>query len=85
VLRVKKITLRPFLAVMVLLVACNTAKTAQEHHRERVIVYNIRGEELKVRQHGRLLLVPSAEGSVPAEVKKHASTRGLKIVATGPG
>lgn len=85
VLRVKKITLRPFLGVMVLLVVCNTAKTARENHRERVIVYNIRGEELRVRQHGRLLLLPSAEGNVPAEVEKHACTRGLKIVVTGPG
>lgn len=84
-LRIRKITLKPFLVAMVLLVACNTAKAAQEMKRERVIVYNIRGEELRVRQHGRLLLVPSADGIVAAEVRKHACTRGLKIKVTGPG
>ncbi|MCA1741525.1 MAG: hypothetical protein LC630_03445, partial [Bacteroidales bacterium] len=84
-LRIKKMTLKPFLAVMLLLVACNTAKAAREIKQERVIVYNIRGEELRVRQHGRLLLVPSVDGVVPAEVRKHAHTRGLKIKVTGPG
>jgi len=84
-LRVKKITLKPFLVTTLLLVLSNTVKTAQESHRERVIVYNIRGAELSVKQHGRLLLVPSADGLVPAEVRKHASTRGLKIEIIGPG
>ncbi|MFN2336905.1 MAG: hypothetical protein ABR560_08040, partial [Bacteroidales bacterium] len=84
-LRIKKITLKPFLVVMLLLVACNAAKAAREMQQERVIVYNIRGEELRVRQHGRLLLVPSVDGVVPAEVRKHAHTRGLKIKVTGPG
>jgi competence protein ComEC len=84
-LRIKKLTLKPFLAVMMLLVTCNTVKAAQEMQHERVIVYNIRGEELRVRQHGRLLLVPSVDGVVPAEVRKHADTRGLKIKVTDPG
>lgn len=84
-LRIKKMTIKPFLVVMLLLVACNTAKAAREMQHERVIVYNIRGEELRVRQHGRLLLVPSVDGVVPAEVRKHANTRGLKIEVTDPG
>ncbi len=84
-LRIKKMTLKPFLAAMLLLVACNTAKAVREMQHERVIVYNIRGEELSVRQHGRLLLLPSANGVVPAEVRKHAYTRGLKIKVTDPG
>ena len=84
-LRVQKITLKPFIVTMLLLVVCNTVKTAQEMRRERVIVYNIRGAELRVRQHGRMLLVPSVDGLVPAEVRKHADTRGLKIVAIDPG
>jgi competence protein ComEC len=83
--RVRKLTVKPFLAVMVLLVTCNTVKAAQEMRRERVIVYNIRGEELRVRQHGRLLLVPVSNGVVPVEVRKHADTRGLKIKVTDPG
>lgn len=84
-LRVGKITLKPFIVATMLLIACNTVKTAEEMHRERFIVYNIRGAELRVRQHGRVLLVPSADGLVPAEVRKHAGTRGLKIVVTDPG
>lgn len=84
-LRLGKITLKPFIVTAMLLVAFNTVKTWQEMHREKVIVYNIRGAELRVRQHGRLLLVPSDDGLVPAEVRKHASTRGLKIEVTGPG
>jgi len=84
-LRIKKMTIKPFLAVMLTLVTCNTVKAAREMQHERVIVYNIRGEELRVRQHGRLLLVPSVDGAVPAEVRKHADTRGLKIKVTDPG
>jgi len=79
------LTLRPFLVAMALLLACNTIKTTQEMHRERLITYNIRGEKLKVRQHGRVLLVPSSAGSIPSEVQKHASTRGLKIMIIEPG
>ncbi len=84
-LRIEKITLKPFLVCMLLLVACNTGKAAREMRREETIVYNIRGEKLMARQQGRVLLVPSADGVVPAEVRKHADTRGLKIKLTGPG
>jgi len=84
-LRVQKMTLKPFLITMLLLIVCNTVKTVQEMRRERVIVYNIRGAELTVRQQGRLLLVPSVDGLVPAEVRKHADTRGLKIEVIDPG
>ena len=84
-LRVQKMTLKPFIVTMLLLIGCNMVKTVQEMRRERVIVYNIRGSELKVRQHGRLLLVPSGDGLVPAEVRRHADTRGLKIEVIDPG
>ncbi|MDZ7636518.1 MAG: ComEC/Rec2 family competence protein [Bacteroidales bacterium] len=84
-LKVQKITLKPFIVTALLLVVCNTVKTAQERHRERVIIYNIRGTELTVKQHGRLLLVPSSDGLIPAEVRKHADTRGLKIEIIDPG
>lgn len=84
-LKVEKITLKPFIVTTMLLLVFNTVKTVQEMRSERVIVYNIRGAELTVRQHGRLLLVPSVDGLVPAEVKKHANTRGLKIEVIDPG
>ncbi len=84
-LRTEKITLRPFIAAATLLLLCNTVKTVQEMRHDRIITYNLRGDKLKVRQYGRLLLVPSADGDVPAEVRKHAYTRGLKIELIDPG
>ena len=84
-LRVRKITLKPFMIAAMLLIACNGVKTIKEARRDRVIVYNIRGDEFRVRQVGRLLLVPPSGGNVPAEVRKHAVTRGLKIVVIDPG
>lgn len=80
-----KITLRPFLVAAALLLICNSVKSVQELQRDRLITYNIRGDALTVRQHGRVLLVPSADGSIPAEVRKHADTRGLKIKLIEPG
>ncbi len=84
-LRTSRITLRPFLAAAILLVACNGVKTVKEMHRDRVITYNIRGDRLTVRQHGRILLVPFSQGGIPPEVRKHADTRGLKIELIDPG
>lgn len=84
-LRTAKITLRPAIVAASLLLLCNTVKTAAEMHRDRVITYNIRGDELQVRQYGRRLLLPAASDGVPAEVMKHACTRGLKIERVEPG
>lgn len=84
-LRTAPITLRPFLVAAAIMVACNTFKTVQEMHRDRIITYNIRGDKLTVRQHGRVLLVPSSPGGIPPEVRKHALTRGLKIELIDPG
>ena len=84
-LRTGKMTLRPFLAAAFILLVCNSVKTVQEKQQDRLITYNIRGEKLTVRQYGRVLLVPSPDGSVPAEVRKHALTRGLKIELIEPG
>jgi competence protein ComEC len=84
-LRVRKITLKPFIVTMILLVFCSTVKIIEETRRERLIVYNIWGSELIVRQYGRLLLVPSDDGLVPVEVRRHANTRGLKIKVIDPG
>jgi competence protein ComEC len=84
-LRTARMTLRPFLVAATLLLACNGIKTLQEIRRDRVITYNVRGDMLTVRQHGRILLVPSSPGGIPPEVQKHACTRGLKIELIEPG
>lgn len=68
-----------------MLLLCNTVKTAEETRQNRIVTYNIRGKQLAVRQFGRVLLVPSADGKIPVEVQKHAFTRGLKIVPVEPG
>ncbi len=84
-LRINRLTLRPFIVAVILLLACNTVKSARELHRDMIITYHIRGDNLTVRQHGRLLLVPSSPGGIPPEVRKHACTRGLKIKLIEPG
>jgi len=78
-LRIWKVTLKPFLAIASLFLLCGTLKNLKESRQEKVIVYNIRGKELRAIQDGRVLIVTPADGTVPAEVKKHAATRGLKI------
>ena len=78
-LRIWKITLKPFLAAASLFLLCGTLKNLKESRQERLIVYNIKGKELRAMQDGRVLMVAPADGHVPAEVKKHAATRGLKI------
>ena len=84
-LRISGLTLRPFLLALALLLACNGLKMVQEMKRDMIITYNIRGEKLIARQYGRLLLVPSSAAGIPAEVQKHAFTRGLKIRIIEPG
>ncbi|MEZ5020049.1 MAG: ComEC/Rec2 family competence protein [Bacteroidales bacterium] len=84
-LRTSSISIRPFLAATMILVACNIVKLEQEVRRDRLITYNLRGDILNVRQHGRHLLVPATGGAVPAEIRKHADTRGLKIILIEPG
>jgi hypothetical protein len=78
-LRIWKITLKHFLAAASLFLLCGTLKNLKESRQERLIVYNIKGKELSAMQDGRVLLLAPADGDVPAEVKKHAATRGLKI------
>ena len=74
-----KITLKPFLVAASLFLLCGTLKNLKESRQERPIVYNIKGKELQAMQDGRVLIVTPVDGHVPAEVKKHAATRGLKI------
>jgi hypothetical protein len=84
-LRTPRITIRPFLVAAAMLIAFNIVKLEQEMHRDRLVTYNIRGDYLTVRQYGRHLLVPSTRNEIPAEIRKHAETRGLKIVIIDPG
>lgn len=85
VLRVRKITLKPFIIAASLFLLCGIVRNASESRKENTIVYNIRGIKLKAWQDGRVLHVTPLEGSIPPEVKKHAATRGLKIKIIGPG
>lgn len=84
-LRVARVTLKPFMAALALFLAMGIVKNYGESRKETVIVYNIRGRELKAMQHGRRLIIPATEGGLPAEVKKHAAERGLKIKLLQPG
>ncbi len=84
-LRVYRITVRPFIVAALLFAVCNTFKISLESNKEGPVTYNIRGSELKAWQQGRLLLVTSSDGTVPAEVRKHAAIRGLKIEVIEPG
>lgn len=84
-LRVRKITLKPFLAAASLFILCGIIINSLESRKDNVVVYNIKGREMKVRQCGRRLLLTPGEHPVPAEIRKHAATRRLKIEITEPG
>lgn len=84
-LRVYRITLRPFIVAALLFTACNTLKISRESKKEGAVTYNIRGTEVKAWQQGRLLMVTPPGGIIPAEVRKHAAIRGLKIDVVEPG
>jgi len=83
-LKIRKITLKPFIVVASLFLLTGIVRNIEESRRDRVIVYNIRGKELLAAQHGRVLMLTNVDGPVPPEVKKHASTRGLKIKVMHP-
>jgi hypothetical protein len=40
---------------------------------------------MRALQQGRRLFVPAGQGELPAEVRKHAAERGLKIEILQPG
>ena len=84
-LRVYRITLKPFIVAALLFAACNTFKISRESNKEGPVTYNIRGNELKAWQQGRMLIVTPSDGTLPAEVRKHAAIRGLKIEVIEPG
>jgi competence protein ComEC len=83
-LKIRRITLKPFMVAASLFLLTGIVRNIEESRRDGVIVYNIRGKELQAAQHGRVLMLTTVDGLVPAEVKKHASTRGLKIKAMHP-
>lgn len=82
VLRMTRMTLRPFLVACSLLLIVNIGKNYRESRVEKEITYNIRGREVRAYQSGRHLFIMSEEESVPPEIKKHAATRGLVIDMT---
>lgn len=84
-LRINKMTVRPFIVAALLFLACNTFKINRESTKEGPVTYHIRGAGIKAWQQGRLLLVAPPDGAVPAEVRKHAAIRGLKIEVIEPG
>ena len=84
-LRVYRITMRPFIIAALLFVTCNTLKINSESKKDGPVTYNIRGTELKAWQQGRLLMVTPPGGTIPEEVRKHAAIRGLKIEVIEPG
>jgi len=78
-LRVKKMTLRPSVIFMIIFFLCGMITILNERNKEGIIVYNIRGEALPAIQSGLNLAVISSSGDIPAEVKRHACTRGLSL------
>lgn len=84
-LQVGKITLKPFVAALALFFAFGIFKNVTESREKTVVVYNIRGREMRALQQGRRLFVPAGQGELPAEVRKHAAERGLKIEILQPG
>jgi hypothetical protein len=78
-LRIRKITLKPFLLAALLFLSCNIGKSALEGQKREPVIYNVRNNEYRAWQHGRRLMVLPRDGEVPAEARKHAATRGLKI------
>ncbi len=83
-LKVRKMTIKPFIVAASLFLFCGIIRNLEESRKERVIVYNIKGKELRARQYGRVLTVTADDGRIPPEVRKHAATRGLKIKIIQP-
>jgi len=79
ILRVKRINLIPFLITISIFLVFSISKNINESLKEGPVIYNIRGKKFEGYQKGRVLILNSGKENIPAEVKKHASTRGLKI------
>lgn len=83
--RIRKITLKPFLLAALIFLCCNTGKSALEGRKREPVIYNLRNNEYRAWQHGRRLMVLPRDGAIPEEARKHAATRGLKIVIIDSG
>ncbi|HUW92425.1 MAG TPA: ComEC/Rec2 family competence protein [Bacteroidales bacterium] len=79
ILRVGKLTLKPFLIAASLFVTCGLIRNISESRKEGPLVYNIKGKPLTAYQSGKVLTLSLDDEVIPAEVRKHAATRGLKI------
>ncbi len=78
-LRVGKLTLKPFIVAASLFVSAGYIRILSESRKEGTLIYNIKGTPLTAYQSGRSLTLFTDDGMIPAEVKKHAATRRLKI------
>ncbi len=90
-------SIRPLLTAILLLIVCNSLKVVQEKGHNRLVSYNTREGVVTVRQYGRVLLVPvttrettmngelPVKAAIPTEIRRHAATRGLKVVKIEPG
>lgn len=78
-LRVGKLTLKPFIIAASLFVSAGYIRIFSESRKEGALIYNIKGTPLTAYQSGRSLTLFTDDRMIPAEVKKHAATRRLKI------
>lgn len=78
-LRVRKVNLQPFLVTMIILLGCTMVKYHIEAGKEGEIIYSVRGREVRAVRAGRKIILEADVQEVPAEIKKHASTKGLTI------
>lgn len=83
-LRLKSITLRPFIVIFSLFLVTAIMKDRHESRTFRSLSYNIRGGELRAEQQGRILYLYTDERVIPPEVGRHAATMGLKIEFISP-
>ena len=83
-LRVGRFTLKPFLIAASLFLAVGLGRNISESRKEGQLTYNIKGKTLTAYQSGRRIILFTDDGEIPAEVKKHAATRGLKIEMRPP-
>lgn len=85
VLRVFKISLRPFLVSMIVFMAAGLFSDLRERNRESVFAYNIKGKSLPAMQVGRHIYLFTASEKPPAEASRHASTLRLVVHSVDPG
>ncbi len=78
-LRVRRITLMPFIVVFTLFFTTGIIKDIREERMRCVIIYNIRGDPVTALQSGRYLCIVSSVEEVPVEIKRHAATLRLHV------